>query len=71
MDNYYLETLKDDQLKEIMEIYNHYVINTTATFHARPLSLEEMKELVFFDNPKYKTFVIFDNNNLCGFVILA
>lgn len=71
MNNYRLEELKDGQLKEIMEIYNHYVMNTTATFHAKQLNLEEMKEHVFFDNPKYKTFVIFDNDNLCGFVVLT
>lgn len=71
MKQYYLENLKEEQLPKIMEIYNHYVLNTTATFHAHPLTFEEMKELVFFDNPIYKTFAIMDENNLCGYVILT
>lgn len=71
MTPYRLEELKEEQLPEIMELYNYYVLNSTATFHARSLTAGEMKELVFFDNPKYKTFAIMDDDNLCGYVLLT
>lgn len=60
-----------EHLPSVLEIYNYYVINTTATFHAHTLTIDEMKELVFFDNPKYRTFVIVDNGVICGYVILT
>ena len=71
MVQYRLEELREEQLTNITEIYNHYVLHTTATFHDHPIAIEEMKELVFFDNPKYKTFVITDDNNICGYAILT
>jgi L-amino acid N-acyltransferase YncA len=71
MTQYRLEELREEQLPGIMEIYNYYVLNTTATFHAHPLTIDEMKELVFFVSPKYKTFAIMNDHNLCGYVILT
>lgn len=65
------DEIKNSDLPIVMEIYNHYVLNTTATFHSRALTLEEMKELVFFENPKYKTFVIKYFKEIYGYVILA
>ena len=71
MTQHHLEELKEDHLTKIREIYNYYILNSTATFHAHPLSIDEMRELVFFDNPKYKTFAILDGHDLCGYVILT
>jgi L-amino acid N-acyltransferase YncA len=63
--------LCDERLNEITEIYNHYILNSTATFHGRRLSAEEMKEIVFFENPKYKTYLILQDDVICGYVILS
>jgi L-amino acid N-acyltransferase YncA len=71
MNQYRLEELREEQLAKIIAIYNHYVLNSTDTFHAHPLTIQEMRELVFFANPKYKTFAIMDDYNLCGYVILT
>lgn len=65
------EEIQETHLTKVLEIYTYYVLNTTATFHAHALDLEEMRELVIFDNPKYKTFVLYDENTLCGYVILT
>ena len=68
---YHLQELREEQLPAITGIYNHYVLNTTATFHAQPLTAEKMKEIVFFANPKYKTWVIMQQDALCGYVVLT
>ncbi len=34
-------------------------------------SLDEMKALVYVDHPFYRTFVIYDGDRICGYVILG
>jgi L-amino acid N-acyltransferase YncA len=68
---YHFEEIREENLSKVADIYNHYILNTTATFHAHPLTVDEMREIVFFDNPKYKTFVIFDDHDLYGYLIIT
>jgi phosphinothricin acetyltransferase len=71
MNSYDYTELTEDQLPEIVAIYNYYVQYSTATFHGHPLTPEEMRELVFFDNPKYKAFAITNSNELHGYLIIT
>lgn len=71
MNNYNFEEMNENYLSEVLAIYNYYVLNSTATFHTHLLNESEMREIVFFSNPKYKTFVILDGKNLCGYVLLT
>jgi L-amino acid N-acyltransferase YncA len=71
MKNISFEKIRDEHLNDVLDIYNYYVLNTTTTFHAHALSLEEMREIVCFNNPIYKTFVILADGSLCGYVILT
>jgi L-amino acid N-acyltransferase YncA len=68
---YYLRDIKEGDLSQLLEIYNYYIVNTTATFHSKPLSINEMKELVMFDDPKYKTYVIEQDDWIIGYAILS
>lgn len=63
--------MKPEYLEQILAIYNYYILNSTATFHIRPLTLDEMKEIVFFDHPRYRTVAVFAGGNLCGYGLLA
>ncbi|TCL61462.1 phosphinothricin acetyltransferase [Hydrogenispora ethanolica] len=66
------EELREESLPEVLAIYTHYVQNTTATFHAHALSLAEMREVVFFDSPKYQTYAIRAASGvICGYVLLT
>jgi len=65
------EEVREEHLSGILKIYNHYVVNSTATFHAKPLGEEEMRELLFFDNPRYTAYVIKDDGVICGYCILT
>ena len=58
-------------LPEALDIYNHYVLNTTATFHMVPLTLAEMSEILFFDKPRFKSFAILCDGTFCGYAIAA
>ena len=63
------EEIKEKDIQEVLDIYTHYVLNSTATFHSEPLSVDEMRNLVVFDNDKYKAFLIKEDGNTCGYVI--
>lgn len=63
--------MNEDYLPRVLEIYNHYVQTSTATFHTQPLTLEEMRPIVFYEDPRFKAFVIFAAEQLCGYCILA
>ncbi len=71
MKNFVIEEIREEHLQSVLEIYNYYVLNTTATFHIRTLTISEMKEIVCFVNPVYKTFIIKNHEEVCGYVILT
>ncbi len=71
MGNIRFEEIGEEHLQEVLDIYNYYVLNTTATFHDHALSPEEMKQLVYFDSPVYRTYVIYDKQDIAGYVILT
>ena len=71
MSEYLFEEIQAEHLPDVREIYTYYILNSTATFHQHILSLAEMRELVFFDNPKYITYIILDQGKLCGYVLLT
>lgn len=71
MAEYSLVAMHEDYLDAVLQIYTHYVLHSTATFHSRPPAADEMREMVFSDNPKYKTFVILKQDAVCGYVLTA
>lgn len=71
MEKYCFHEMTDKYLDEVLQIYTHYVLHTSATFHARPLTRQEMRKLVFFDGEKYKTFVICAEAGVCGYVLIT
>lgn len=71
MGKYSFHEMKEEYLDKVLQIYTHYVLNTTATFHSRQLTREEMSEIVFFNSEKYKTFVICEEADVCGYVLIT
>lgn len=59
--------MKAEDLELVKSIYNYYVLNSTATFHTIPLSLEELKEAIPVGDPKYKSFMIIRDGEPCGY----
>ncbi len=71
MGNYFIQEAREENLSDILELYNHYVLNTICTFHTKPLTLEHLKEIIFPPQKKYKSFVIYDRGKFCGYVLLS
>jgi len=69
MVNFSPVTKKD--LAAIIEIYNHYILNTTATFHSEKLSKKDLEEFLFVSHPKYPSFLIKDNNEIIGYFFIT
>lgn len=57
----------DADLPAIKEIYDHYILTTTATFHETPVSLDELPGYVPVDDPKHPSFAIRSDGSLVGF----
>lgn len=58
-------------LAAILAIYNHYILNSTATFHSRNLSKNDLEEFLFISHPKYPSFLIKDNDETIGYCFLT
>lgn len=65
------EEAKEEHLQEVLDIYTYYVLNSTATFHKHIPTTEEMREILFFDNDRHKSYVLIEDGVICGYAILA
>ena len=56
-----------DDTKEILDIYNYYVINTVVTFDLKPMSLQIFKEKTNKIRADYPFIVYEENNEILGY----
>jgi L-amino acid N-acyltransferase YncA len=61
----------EKDLPKIKEIYDYYIVNSTATFHSEAITLEELREFLFLDNPKYPAFLIKEDDEIIGYCFLT
>ena len=66
----YVEASEQD-LDRMLDLYNHYIENTSILFDDRPVSLEEFSTRVYIKHSTYKTFLIQQDNEFCGFCFLT
>lgn len=71
MDGVRFEETRDDHIPEITDIYNHYILNSTATFHTKKLSPEEIRGIVFTGDPRFPSFAMMDGDSVCGYCLLS
>jgi len=65
------EETRPDHLTALLQIYNVYTGASYSTLYETQLTLEQFRNLVFFNNLKYKSFSILNDNEIIGFVVLA
>jgi phosphinothricin acetyltransferase len=65
------KTISEEDLPEVMNIYDGYIRNSTATFHTEPISLEEIKEILQVNHKLYKSFMIYADNETAGYCYLG
>ena len=60
-----------ENIPTALNIYNWYVLNSTATFHLEAIPQEELERMVSMGHSKYQSFVIVFGNKICGFCYLS
>lgn len=65
------EEVTEQHLPEIRVIYNYYVMKTTISFHTEELDLDQIKSSVMNKDTRYKTYVILENNQMMGYVLIT
>lgn len=58
-------------LPRINKIYNWYIDNSTATFHTEPVRDEELLDFLYINHPRYKSYLIFQEEDLVGYCFLT
>lgn len=66
-----LTDLEIEDYGYVKGIYDHYILNSTVTFHKNPVNLAELKKIVRYGHSKYKSFTIRMNDQICGFCYLS
>lgn len=67
MDDLKFVPIQDTDFVVIKEIYDYYILNSTATFHIEPISINELKEYIFTNHLLYKSFLIYYKNEIAGY----
>ncbi|MCM5663806.1 GNAT family N-acetyltransferase [Galbibacter mesophilus] len=63
----FFKPIEEKDLFLVKEIYDWYIENSTATFHTEPITLEELKELLYFNHHRYHSFLIYADDELAGY----
>ena len=58
-------------LPKLADILNYYVAHTTVTFHTAKLTLADMHSKVFFEHPRFKSFLIKHGGNIIGYCAVS
>jgi phosphinothricin acetyltransferase len=61
----------ENDLDTIKKIYDHYTLNSTATFHGEKITIKELKEFLFISHPRYPSFLIKENDEIIGYCFLT
>ena len=61
----------ENDLDTIKKIYDHYILNSTATFHGEKITIKELKEFLFISHPRYPSFLIKENDEIIGYCFLT
>ena len=60
-----------EDLSKVKEIYDHYILHTTATFHSERITIPELEEIISLNNPRYPSFLIHKADEVIGYSFLS
>jgi len=62
-----------NDLDFVLDLYNYYILNTTASFDYESITLDELQSRLSYHNKKYKTFLVCDSvgKDIMGFCFLT
>ncbi|MGB5417847.1 N-acetyltransferase family protein [Algibacter sp.] len=62
-----IRVLNIKDAKELLDIYNYYVLNTTATFDIEPIKIEAFTEKLVLISSEYPFIVYEEENEILGY----
>ena len=65
------KNVEEKDLPFVLEIYNQYILTTTATFHLEPISMEKLRGFIYLNHPRYMAYMIYVQKELAGFCFLT
>lgn len=63
--------IQDVDFDVVKEVYDYYVVNSTATFHLFPISEQDLKETIWVGHPKCKSYLVEYEGEKIGYCYLA
>lgn len=66
-----IEKAKPGDIPEMLSIYNHYIMESTATFHLEAIDESRFKKEFFHDDGIYSSYVIKKGTEIIGFCTLS
>lgn len=60
----YFSLLEDLDLKWVKEIYDYYILNSTAIYYTELQTEEDIRRILPMDNPPYKAYAIRDEKGI-------
>lgn len=61
---------QESHVDKILDIYNYYIANSTATFSIEPLSREEMKSILFSGLLRFPSYAMVVDEKIVGYVLM-
>jgi L-amino acid N-acyltransferase YncA len=71
MEEISFKSVDEADLPAILDIYNHYIRTTTATFRLQPIPMETLRTFILIDHHRYKDFVMLRRGEVAGFCFLS
>lgn len=66
----FLEAEEKD-LTYIKNLYNHYIEKTTANFYQHSLDIDEIREIMFYNDKRFRCFIIMADGKKAGIIYLS
>jgi len=63
--------ISENDLPVIKNIYDWYILNSTATFHTEPISIDQLKDFIYIGHPLYKSYLICSGADVAGYCIIT
>ncbi|MBZ4188845.1 GNAT family N-acetyltransferase [Niabella beijingensis] len=66
-----LKELATEDLHFVKQVYDWYVLHSTATFHTEPVTIDELREFIYIGHPRFRSWLILDGQQPVGYCYLT
>ncbi len=65
-----IQPFREEHLEAALEIYNHYILETTATFSVETIDISEMRRLAFSGLERFPSYILLEDGEVVGYSLL-